>query len=74
MDILGPLPTTENGNKYILLIIDYFSKWPIAVALPDVEAATIARAFVDNIVCHMVFVGLCILTRSPKWRQSYSSV
>ena len=27
MDILGPLPVTERGNRYVLVIGDYFTKW-----------------------------------------------
>ena len=27
MDIVGPLPTSKSGNKYILVISDYFTKW-----------------------------------------------
>lgn len=26
-DILGELPQTANGNKYILVVADYFTKW-----------------------------------------------
>lgn len=26
VDVLGPLPETERGNKYILIAMDYFSK------------------------------------------------
>ena len=26
IDVLGPLPETESGNKYILIAMDYFSK------------------------------------------------
>jgi hypothetical protein len=26
MDILGPLPITKNRNKYILMVIDQFTK------------------------------------------------
>ena len=26
-DIMGPLPVTSNGNKYIVVITDIFSKW-----------------------------------------------
>ena len=35
MDFLGPLPTTEKGNKYILLVEDYFTKWTEAFPLQD---------------------------------------
>ncbi|KAK3084679.1 hypothetical protein FSP39_017315 [Pinctada imbricata] len=50
MDILGPLPVTHKGNKYILVIQDYFTKWAEAVPLPDMEAKTVAQAFIDNFV------------------------
>ena len=35
MDILGALPPTRQGNRYILMIMDYFTKWPEASALPN---------------------------------------
>src|SRR3989442_13090630 len=28
IDLLGPLPKTKEGNQYILLVVDAFSKWP----------------------------------------------
>lgn len=27
VDIFGPLPITENGNEYIIVLGEYFSKW-----------------------------------------------
>ena len=27
LDILGPLPVTSRGNRYILVVTDAFSKW-----------------------------------------------
>lgn len=50
MDILGPLPESHSGNKYILVISDYFTKWVEAVALPNIEASTVARAFYREFV------------------------
>ncbi|CAB1110896.1 unnamed protein product [Ectocarpus sp. CCAP 1310/34] len=32
-DILGPLPTTKRGNKYVLLVVDLFSRHAIPYAL-----------------------------------------
>ena len=26
IDLIGPLPTTVNGNKYVVILFDYFSK------------------------------------------------
>ena len=46
-DIKVPLPEFL-GNKYNLLIDDQFSKWYEAVALPNQEAKTVSRAFVEH--------------------------
>lgn len=50
MDILGPLPVTITGNKYILIISDYRTKWPEAACLPSIEAPRVAKAFFDLII------------------------
>ena len=43
---MGPLIKSQ-GNKYILLIGDQFSKWYEAIALPNQVAKTVSRAFVE---------------------------
>ena len=50
LDILGPLPDSDCGNKYILIIGDYFSKWTEAYAIPNQEATTVARVLVEEFV------------------------
>lgn len=51
IDILGPFPLTKNGNRYILVICDYFTKWLDAIPLPNQEAVTIADKLVKNFIC-----------------------
>jgi hypothetical protein len=50
VDILGPLPTTEGGMKYIVVFTDYLTKWVEAFAIPNMEASTIANIFVNEII------------------------
>ena len=47
IDIVGPLPKS-NHHRYLLTIIDRFTRWPEVVALPSIEADTVATAFVEN--------------------------
>ena len=43
MDMIGPLPETPRGNKYIVTLTDYFSKWAEAAPLPSKHAEGVAR-------------------------------
>ncbi|GFV21185.1 retrovirus-related Pol polyprotein from transposon 297 [Trichonephila clavipes] len=42
-DILGPLPRSSEGNNNILVVMDYFTKWPEAYPISDQEASTVAE-------------------------------
>ena len=48
IDVLGPFTETNSGNKYILIAMDYFSKWPEACALQNQEAVTVANVLVSQ--------------------------
>jgi hypothetical protein len=50
IDIMGPLPETDKGNRYILVIADYFTKWTEAVPIRDQEAATVASALIGRFI------------------------
>ena len=50
IDILGPLPETDsNHNKYILVIVDYLTRWPFAFPLTNARAKTIATVLVERV-------------------------
>jgi hypothetical protein len=48
VDILGPLPLSDRGNKYVAVVSDYFTKWCEAFPLPNQEATTVADALVEQ--------------------------
>ncbi|CAL9699311.1 unnamed protein product [Knipowitschia caucasica] len=50
LDILGPFPVSSSGNKYILVIIDQFTRWVEAFPVPDQGAETTARKLVYDFV------------------------
>ena len=45
-----PLPKTKKGNRYVLVICDYFTKWIVAVPMKNQEAYTVAKKFVKHFV------------------------
>ncbi|XP_077541014.1 uncharacterized protein LOC144153239 [Haemaphysalis longicornis] len=48
IDIVGPLkPTTRRGNRYILTLVDYGTRFPEAVALPSIETERVAEALLQ---------------------------
>ena len=51
IDIVGPLPVTERGNKYIVTCIDYMTKWAEAKPLPDKSAMQVAWFIYNEIIC-----------------------
>lgn len=52
LDIVGPLDVSDNGNKYILTVMDDLSRYFNAYPLPNQEAATLCYAFVTFILAH----------------------
>ena len=48
MDILGPLPKTKQGNKYILVIGDHFTRWMEAYPIPEQTSKIIAEKLVKE--------------------------
>ena len=42
MDLVGPLPETLKGYKYIMTITDYYTKWAEAYPIMDKTALSVA--------------------------------
>ena len=71
IDILGELPITERGNRYILVIGDYFSKWTECHAMPNMEASTVASILVEQVVLRF---GIPYFIHSDQGRQFESKL
>lgn len=52
LDVVGPLPVTEDGNKYILSIMDDLSRYMNCYPMPDQEATTVSQIFLSQILNH----------------------
>lgn len=48
MDLVGPLPESHSGNKYVLTLQDDLSKFLWCYPIPDKSANVVARALVEK--------------------------
>jgi hypothetical protein len=51
LDLLGPLPPAQGNLKYVVVAVEYFSKWIEAKPLATITSATVQKFFWHNIVC-----------------------
>ncbi|GJZ00141.1 reverse transcriptase domain-containing protein [Tanacetum coccineum] len=51
MDILGPLTPARGGAKFVIMAIDYFTKWVEAKLLVKITGKEVIRFVMDNIIC-----------------------
>ncbi len=51
IDFIGPLPWTKKGNKYIIVVIDYLTKWSETKAVRRVTANIAANFIYNEIIC-----------------------
>ena len=66
MDLLDMSVTTAKGKRYVLVMVDCFSRWTEACPLPDKTAWTVADAFFQQMVCHF---GMPIVIHPDQGRE-----
>ena len=50
-DVLGPFPTTQRGNRFILVVTDSFTKWTEIFAIKNETAETCAEVILNEVIC-----------------------
>src|SRR6266540_7031065 len=51
VDVVGPLLITPKGNRYIIVAVEYLSKWQEAKAVTEANALSISNFLYQNIIC-----------------------
>jgi transposase InsO family protein len=51
LDLLGPLPIAQGNLKYVVVAVEYFSRWIEAKPLATITSVTVQKFFWQNIVC-----------------------
>ena len=55
MDFIGLCPTTEAGNRWIIVGVDNCTKWPIAKSVKDATAESVAEFIYEEIEIFLQF-------------------
>ena len=67
IDVVGPLPKTFRGNKYLLVFTDHFSKWVEVFAMPDQKMTMIAEKFLGEVVSRYGAFQRIVTDRGPNF-------
>jgi hypothetical protein len=51
IDVVGPFPVSQNGNVYILTVVDHFTRWAEAIPMPEQTTKYIANIVIKHIIC-----------------------
>ena len=71
IDLVGPLPETEDGYRYILTAIDRATCYPIAVPLKSTETAEVWQKFQDNWISTFGVPDLLVSARGSQFTSGY---
>jgi hypothetical protein len=51
MDIVGPFPTAQGNFKFVVVAVEYFTKWIKERIVATITSATIKKFFWQQIIC-----------------------
>jgi hypothetical protein len=71
LDTIGPLPKTKNGNKYVLVAIDHYSKWCEARPIKDHDAPIAAKFLEEEIICRFGVPKLIFTNNGSEWMAEF---
>jgi hypothetical protein len=74
LNIIRPLPKTNDGNEYILVEIDQYSKWSKAKAIKDHTTTTTARFLEEDIICRYGVPKFILTDNGGEWLAKFDNL
>jgi hypothetical protein len=68
LDFAGPLPESSGGNKYVLVMVEHFSKTVVLVPTRDKEPGTVAAAFTREVLTRYGACAEVVTDRGGEFR------
>lgn len=70
IDLMGPLPRSSERNEYLLVVVDYFTRWVEFTPLRTATATTIARFLRKDIFTRWGIPSYILSDRGPQFVSS----
>ena len=70
VDILGTLPASDLGNRYVVVFTDSLPKLPGAFAIKTAGADVTVQLFVEEIVDTELLAHCCLIEKKISWQIS----
>jgi hypothetical protein len=67
IDLVGRMPPTPRRNQFIIILIDFYSKYIEAAALKNTRSETIANFFVNQVITRHGAVEKVLTDRAPSF-------
>jgi hypothetical protein len=74
LEIVGPLPETTNGNKYVFVAIDHYSKWCEARLVKEHDAYTVAKFLEDEVIYKYGVPKYILIDNGNKWMKEFAKI
>ncbi|KAG0971956.1 hypothetical protein G6F29_013795 [Rhizopus arrhizus] len=71
LDAVGPIEEEGNEFKYMLVCVDYLTRWPIAAAVRDITALTTDRFLYNYLFMHHGIPSYLLTDRGTSFKAEY---
>jgi len=71
LDTIRPLFETKSGNKYILVIVDHYSKWCEVKAMANHGAKKTTKFLEDDVICRYGVPKFVLIDNGREWAKKF---
>ncbi|XP_052291981.1 uncharacterized protein LOC127900787 [Citrus sinensis] len=71
MDIVGPLPPTPGGVRFVLLATNYFIKWVEASAYSSITSKEVTKFLKSNIITRFSLLRIIVSDNGKQFQNAY---
>jgi transposase InsO family protein len=74
VDLCGPFPTSKAGNRYVMVMVEHYSKFVELAALPAKEARHTAAAFTSRVLGRYGAMAEVLTDQGSEWLAEFHQV